>query len=97
MTTSAAFGSCFSCMVILRGAPVIVLPVDLLYDRKKKSEPPVQNCCTFRVMEDCLRYRNFPAIFRQFSGNFPAIFPQFFDPFPRPQPPPPGVSWTGGP
>ena len=55
--------------------PAIVLPVDLLYARKRESEPPVQNCCTLRVKEGCLRYRSFPAISRNFP-HFPHIFPQ---------------------
>ena len=39
--------------------------MDLLNDRKKKSDPPVQICCTLKVKEVCLWYRNFP----QFSRN----------------------------
>ena len=49
---------------------MVVLPVDLLYDRKEKSEPPVQDCCSLRVKERCLEYCNFPANFLQFSRNF---------------------------
>ena len=46
---------------------MIVLPVDLLYDRKKTSEPPVPNCCTLRA-QGSVAYGigNFP----QFSRNF---------------------------
>ena len=49
---------------------MIVLPVGLLYDRKKKSEPPVQNCCSLRVKEGCLPYCHFPTISRIFSAIF---------------------------
>ena len=75
----------------LRECNVIVLPVDLLNDRKKTSDPPVQNCCTLRVKEGSLLYCNFSAIFRNLSaifGNFRQFFAVGFDP-PRPQPSPP--------
>ena len=49
---------------------MIVLPVDLLNDQKKKSDPCVQNCCTLRVKEGCLLCRNFPRNLPQFFHNF---------------------------
>ena len=57
--------------------------MDLLYDLKEKSEPPVQNCCTLRVTQGCLQCRNFPAIFPQFFAI------GFDPPHPDRNPPPP--------
>ena len=60
-----------------------MLAVVFLYDREKNSEPPIQSCCSLRVKEGCLRFRNLPAIFRS-----PAIFRLFLQLDSTPPPPP---------
>ena len=78
----------------LRECNVIVLPMELLDDRKKNSDTPVRNCCTLKVKKDCLLYRNFPAIFR----NFPQFFHNFsqLDLTPQDRNPPPLFLLAGG-
>ena len=61
---------------------MIVLPMHLLNDGKKKFEPPVQKCCNLRVKEGCLLYCNISTIFRNSSRLD-------LTPPPKLQPPPP--------
>ena len=54
--------------------------------RKKKSEPPVQNCCS-RAKEGCVWYCTFPTIFAQLN-----FFSQLDSTPPDRNPPPPPLT-----